>query len=618
MKHFLMVLLCLLLCSCSPRQNTPPVETAPETQAAAEAAGLYDPDHPMEQTYPGAVRAYPLSLRKVRGLRVLGSNVLILSGHGSTTLTLLTGETLWAEASLTVDFELQQDDPSLQIHEKGISFFDPQRQETLILDHRLQEVRRITAPQGLSGKPILSSDTGTLYYCTAWSVMAWDLESGIRRTVKEVSYSTQMLTALHQEDLVLECTVTDGGKTDILLLSSDNGSELNRLSGNVQLKTGDSGFFAVLPNGFQNLMIFENSNASTELLLPELHPQQQFYLEKDHAVVTVNSDEDGIYLDYYELNTGILRASLTLDKLQMPTSIVNSQDHAIYILVYDPAADCDILYRWDVLRQAPDPSNTQVYTTPYRSQESPDLEALEHCRELSRNIGEKYGITVRIWEDACTHQPWDYQFSPEYLAPVLEQELKLLDQRLARYPEEILKQTISHFTGLTICLVREITGTSESSSPNSATGIQFFEEEEAYVVITTGQYSEQALYHELYHVMDTHILTESTALDQWEALNPVGFSYSKGAYGPEDFDIYLQGQTRAFADRYSMTYPKEDRARILENAMLQGKKDLFLSEYMQQKLSSLCRGIREAYKLDKLPEVLPWEQYLVTPLAPSA
>jgi hypothetical protein len=148
----------------------------------------------------------------------------------------------------------------------------------------------------------------------------------------------------------------------------------------------------------------------------------------------------------------------------------------------------------------------------------------------------------------------------------------------------------------------------------SATGIQFFNDTEAYVVITAGAYSEQALYHELYHVMETHILTESIALDQWEALNPSNFTYNENL---QDSEIYLKGQTRAFVDHYSMTSPKEDRARVLEYAMLSGKQERFQSEYMQRKLTAVCTGIREAYKLKKHPQALPWEQYLINSLIPD-
>ena len=51
--------------------------------------------------------------------------------------------------------------------------------------------------------------------------------------------------------------------------------------------------------------------------------------------------------------------------------------------------------------------------------------------------------------------------------------------------------------------------------------------------------------------------------------------------------------------------------------MLQGKETLFQSAYMQRKLTALCTGIREAYRLKNHPDILPWEQYLVTPLIPE-
>ena len=57
-----------------------------------------------------------------------------------------------------------------------------------------------------------------------------------------------------------------------------------------------------------------------------------------------------------------------------------------------------------------------------------------------------------------------------------------------------------------------------------------------------------------------------------------------------------------------MSYPKEDRARIFEYAMLPGKESLFQTEVMQKKLQTVCTGLREAYDLEDSPCL--WEQYL--------
>ena len=58
-----------------------------------------------------------------------------------------------------------------------------------------------------------------------------------------------------------------------------------------------------------------------------------------------------------------------------------------------------------------------------------------------------------------------------------------------------------------------------------------------------------------------------------------------------------------------MSFPKEDRARILEYAMMPGNESYFSSEQMQAKLQTICTALREVFDLD--PEQhYAWEQYL--------
>jgi len=65
-----------------------------------------------------------------------------------------------------------------------------------------------------------------------------------------------------------------------------------------------------------------------------------------------------------------------------------------------------------------------------------------------------------------------------------------------------------------------------------------------------------------------------------------------------------------------MSYPKEDRARIMEYAATEGNESLFVSKTMQNKLKTLCVGIREAFDLREYPNVIIWEQFLEKSLAP--
>ena len=117
--------------------------------------------------------------------------------------------------------------------------------------------------------------------------------------------------------------------------------------------------------------------------------------------------------------------------------------------------------------------------------------------------------------------------------------------------------------------------------------------------------------------METHILGNSIALDQWAKLNPVDFAYDYDylANAQRDGSEFLQPDTRSFVDTYSMSYPKEDRARIFEYAMTAGNASLFAASPLQYKLKMLCQGIREAFGLKKSPENFPWEQYLNQPMA---
>ena len=163
----------------------------------------------------------------------------------------------------------------------------------------------------------------------------------------------------------------------------------------------------------------------------------------------------------------------------------------------------------------------------------------------------------------------------------------------------------------------ETKGNTASGSPEAVNGIQFMDGFDAYIVLATDHNTEYALFHELSHLMETVVLTESVAYDRWDNLNPADFQYdgSYSANRSRDGSPWLKEGREYFIDTYSMSYPKEDRARLLEYAMTAGHMDLFRSPNLQRKLRQMCTGIREAFGLEKSPDTFLWEQYLEEPLS---
>lgn len=590
-----LILACLLLCGCS-RESIPEETILP---SASVAEDMQEPEQ-----YGGAVQTFPLTLQKVRSFRAVGDQLLLFSGQGSTTLTLADRESFEELATVTLDFQLEPEDPSLRLHPDGrISFFDPDQEETVVLDASLKELRRIDAPGSLTGQPILSDNGKTLYYCTASDVRAWDLESGIHRCVKEMAFESQYLTDVLLNGAVLQCLVTDGGMERTRFFSSENGRLLFEGPGDYSVITEADCFYASVPAGTYRVQVFGEYNQPPQMLVPSDLGAEVFFLPQQEGAVSARSlEDDRVLLEYYDLPTGRRTGALPLDPLQLPAS-VESIGGSLYILTYDPARDQELILRWDM---ADAPQDDTCYREPYYPAGAPDTAGLADCQKQAEELSRRFGIQILLWEEAAAVSG-AYAFTPEHLVPVIRQELRLLEQRLSQYPQGMLEQTAAHFDRLKLCLVRSVSG-----SPEGEPGAHFLSGTEAYVAVPTGSFGEQALHHGLFHAMETHIFGESTAFDRWDALNPAGFQYDYdyAANALRDSGVYLFQENRAFVDTYSMSFPKEDRARIMEYATLPGNESLFQSQTMQAKLQKLCTGIREAYGLKKSEETYIWEQYL--------
>ena len=615
MKRLMVALLLMIfLVGCGseqPVQTTAPVETVQATEMT-EPAGCYVPGSETEQLTSGAVRMYRVEDENCYALEMMGDDVLLFSGTNKTTLTRLAGENLYPIASAELPCMVYPEDASFQISSKGITYYDDAAHALVFLDNDLNEVSRVAVPENIVGTPVLSGNRLQLYYCTADAVRVLDLETGLDRLLKQISYNQQSVEGMLFGDSVLQISVSNEDGFYIAFLSVKTGELVSDFLQNLYITGIQDRYYALRSGYTMQEVLFGTTEADVQMLIPADPFADMRFLEETHGVVTITSDETQTTLDYYDLASGIRTASMELRGNYFPWHMeADQQGSHLYMLGYDGEMDSPVIYRWE-LEKSLSGDETQ-YVHPWYTAENPDTEGLAAAARRANELGQRQGVKILVGMEAAQVEPWDYHLEAEYQVPVIDQSLDALERVLSQYPDGFFG---SMDEDIRICLVRSLRGSAESGSLETANGIQFWENGTAYVVLAAGDTLENTLYHELFHVIDNHVLSACNAYYDWEMLNPEGFTYDFDYISNQQRDpvLYLEGEERFFIDTYSMSFPKEDRARIMEYAATAEHGDYFASEPMQKKLRTLCEGIRIAFDLRQYPVPLIWEQYLAEPL----
>lgn len=601
MKHLLAALLALvLLTGCgSVAPVAPEHATAPETVPTAPA-GLWETEHPLEEKTAGAVHVYHLPLTDVTGMFTLGENVVVVSGDDATTLTRLVGNSLYIANQVTLDIALPAG--AFQVTESTIAYHHPQRQQMVVLDAAFQEIRHIDLPGGTVITPLFSPDQDTLFYCTEDAVKAWDLSSGLHRTLREMT-GGQRLTGVHRDGTVLQLE-TDSGTQ---LIDAADGSLLWQGTA-LTFDTTDDCYYAAFSSGALRTLVFGRETEAPTALTPADLFAPGTFLSRLHGCLTESKlSETSIRLDYYNLTTGCRQSCLPLENTTL-LACDGTWEGWLYLLVADTEGYA--VYRWDPTGI---PINEIIqYTGAYHTSQDPDVHGLVNLQAKARTLGDAYCVEILLWDDTRGLEPWDYDWEIAWQVPLLSWALEELEGVFCQFPEGFLATTAENFSGLTICLVESIQGSPESGSLETADGVEYLDGTTARIALALDENLAQTLYHELYHVMETQLLNETTALDSWGNLNPGDFAYTYDYAANETRTLgsWLDEDIRCFVDQYSMSFPREDRARIFEYAATPGHEDLFAASPLQNKLKQLCIAIRDAYGLEKSREEFPWEQYL--------
>lgn len=619
MKHLIgIVLVIVMLTGCAAGvtsvETTAPTretvtETIPEgTQPTSPALeSTYVPQSAIERQTNGAVRMYCPDVEAYTELVIWGEDLLVLSGKDTTMLTLLEGETLAVAARRKLDCRITAENGGVQVGKTGIAYFCNSEKCIVFTDQYLNETRRLVLPADMTGRAVVSPDGCAVYYCTNAGVYVIDLRTGISRLLREQTAAVQTVTGIYFDGSVLGCYIRQEDEAGRhVYISAQTGETLHANNSLDRLYTAGELYCSQMKDGSMELCLAGNGGREMQrLAVPEgsaLIP----VLACGGVVLRTGEDK----LSFVELSEGSCTAELCTEGLT-ELQVLGADSESIWFAAWSEKVDTRCLFRWNPAQSESEDSG--CYLVPYYPADKPDLTGLQKCKDLARNLGEKYGIKILLWDDTLVYQPWDYTFEPEYRVEIYQRDLAVLEQALQKFPAGFFREAASGSDSgnLTICLVRSLKDGEILGESENACGAQYWLEDSAYIALALGQSMESTFYHEMSHLIDSRVICTSKAYDDWESLNPWEFDYDydyEENLNRED-EGYLEDENRLFIDIYSMSFPKEDRARILEYAMMPGNESYFSSEQMQAKLQTICTALREVFDLD--PEQhYAWEQYL--------
>lgn len=600
MKRWLALLAtALLLCGCS---NAETYSGDGDIQAtlpqfpALTAPSLYDAQNPIENATDGAVRAYLPKSGENICIKPMGDNILLF---GSDRIMLLRGDRLAEIATAEIPNLPAPDSGMLQIQEDGIAYYDPQGNRIVFLNQYFREVGTFSLPEGIIGNIYLSPEWKLVYYCAEDGVHALDLDTGVNRLLKAQKALWQGISGGFMHGSVLRSSVVqEDGTEDVMLLSAETGTVLaegdylKSLRGNgdcYYVQTGNTHIFGILDQQPQQLLPAGKG---------KLYP-----IPESRGAVFVTKLKSGYRMNYYDVETGKQTATVELADIAGIDGVFGAGGMVWF-------TSGDVLYRWNIRQSKTE--DPQTYTAPYYHYGDPDEQGLAAIILRLEEIEQRYGINILCWNEVEGLAPWDYSFAVEYLTEPYTESIPKLENALSKFPEGFFKEIAKWSSSgeLNIVLVRGIYGGVETEKYASASGIQFFANGDAYIALALEDDIETWLCHELGHLIDSRILSTTSAYSQWSSLNPWDFKYDNDYIKNQDRTDtkYLEGEKRHFVDFYSMSFAVEDRSRIFEYACMPGNEAVFESKYMQKKLKTVCDGIRKAFALEG--EDYIWEQYL--------
>ena len=340
----------------------------------------------------------------------------------------------------------------------------------------------------------------------------------------------------------------------------------------------------------------------------------------DELILTKYLGDDSVELTAYRPD------GTYLSKMNLPNGAMGYWGNIVwfeslhgYLVTNIEGEGIDKLYYWDTSVET---EGNDLTFTEMESEVQTGDSVSKDLYEKANKIGDKYGVTIKIAEQ-CETDYGTYTVEQNLNEDKISRGLDIIDLSLTSYPEGFIKQLhFGFYRELEINLMGSIYATEqvEENKNGFDSFIAFVQQqEEKYVMIfdlSRGQLMEQDLYHEFSHLIDKKLQHQAErgkakkySEEAWAALNPKGFDYCYN-YADMPASYYNDGYDDYFIDVYSRTFPTEDRARVLEYAMIGAEFCFDSYPKLVSKLEYYCDCIREGFDTTGWPEVTKWEEML--------
>lgn len=354
-----------------------------------------------------------------------------------------------------------------------------------------------------------------------------------------------------------------------------------------------------------------------------------YYLGSDNQPLRVEREkktlrllEDGHILEtdyYYNINAklydleGKFLSGCTLSdtgEYFLNYNMVWSESQGGYFLLLDNYDSGRRLLFWDISKGT---EGEDLAFEPL----PPESEQMQQLRQQADALEEEYGVQILLG-DRCQTEFIDFTAERTEDYEAIRTELYELETALSSYPEGFFRQLRYYSVrGVQIQLVGQLTPLDGFGRENgSYAAFTYIGENQFEIVSNVYATTTESYYHEFSHNIDNHLeyiasTTEETQYseDEWMTLNPEWFEYSYDYQS--EFEPIPEGCEDYFLDSYSTIKPTEDRAQIMEQAMMAYSGWMF-EEYprLYDKLEYYCRCIRESFDTTGWPETTLWEQHL--------